>query len=251
MKFALVGYGKMGRQIAALALGRGHTVVSIDPVAVDSEFKEISATALNGVDACIDFSHPSQAVSNLTLAAELGCNVVMGTTAWYQNMDEVRKIVAKTQIGFIYATNFSIGVNLFYRIVEASAKLMDGFEEFDVAGFELHHRKKADSPSGTARTLSEILLANIQRKQTLLYGIADHPLEPQQLHFASARCGHIPGTHEVIFDSEADTISLKHTARNRQGFASGAITAAEWIVGKSGFFTINHLLEELISNKRK
>ena len=248
MRVALIGYGRMGKEIEALALDRGHALSIIDPKASGADFKEVSAAALQGAQVCIDFTHPGEALKNLRLAARHGCGYVMGTTGWYHGIDEARRITAESRIGFIYASNFSLGVNLFFRMVKEAAKIADKFEQYDVAGFEVHHRKKADSPSGTARSLAGILIDNIRRKKEPVFDLISRPVEPHELHFASLRCGHVPGTHEVCFDSEADSISLKHTARNRQGFAAGAVAAAEWVAGKSGFFTIDDFIEELLKS---
>jgi len=246
MKLGLIGYGKMGRQIHALALERGHEIRTIDPQVQEADFKTISLESLEGVQVCIDFTHPTQAISNLKTVAALQRSMVMGTTGWLEHLEEAKRIVSASNIGFIYASNFSLGVNLFFRIAEQAAKVVNPFPEYDVSGVELHHRQKADSPSGTAKSLADLLIKNLDRKHTAIFALNNRPVHAQELHFAAVRCGHIPGTHEIIFDSAADSISLKHTARNRLGFAAGALRAAEWIADKKGFFTIDHLLEEMI-----
>lgn len=226
MKIALIGYGKMGRLVETVAKGRGHTIVAIiDP---HQETKTIDKTSLKGAEVCIDFTHPTTVLSNLKACASLGLNVVIGTTGWDQQLPQVKEIVNKSGIGCLYSANFSIGVNLFIKMVEEAAKLMNHFDEYDVAGLEYHHKQKVDSPSGTAKMLTEALLKNGPRKK--------------QCDFSSVRCGSIPGTHTIVFDSPADTITLSHEARSREGFAKGAVTAAEWIQGKKGLFTINDLL---------
>jgi len=153
-------------------------------------------------------------------------------------------MVAENNIGLIHAANFSLGMNIFYHIVKESAKLIDQFDNYDISGLELHHNKKADSPSGTAKTLAEILLNNIRRKEKVTYEMVNRKIEPDELHFASVRSGSIPGTHKIIFDSTADTIELSHSARNREGFAIAAVIAAEWLHGKKGFFTIDDLMKD-------
>jgi 4-hydroxy-tetrahydrodipicolinate reductase len=246
MKLALFGFGKMGRLIKELAQARGHSVCAIDPAASGADALQICPAALQDVEVCIDFSHPAAALGNLRAAAELGKSVVMGTTGWYEHLDQARRIVEERGIGFLYAPNFSIGVNAFFKITAEAARIMNRFEGYDVAAVEFHHNKKADSPSGTALTLAEVLKEGMAAKQRPVYDRLNRRIDADELHVASVRCGSIPGTHEVIFDSEADTISLKHTARSRHGFAAGSVTAAEWLCGKSGFFTIEDLLHDLL-----
>lgn len=249
MKVAVVGYGRMGRLIKAIAEERGHTVCTIDPETPGADFRGISHEALQGVEVCIDFSRPEAALPNIHAISSLGKSMVVGTTGWYDQLDDVRRLVQERRIGFMYSANFSIGVNAFMHVVRAAAAIFDRLDAYDVAGIEYHHRKKADSPSGTARALGEQLLEGISRKQRLVYDIVNRPIEPDELHFASVRCGAIPGTHEVLFDSEADTISLRHTARGRHGFAYGAVVAAEWMSGRQGFFTIDDMLGTLLGKE--
>ncbi len=246
MKIALIGYGRMGRLIHEVCNQRGHSVVTIDSQNAEAEYSRLCSEALDGVDVCIDFTAPSAVSANVRFLAEQGKNIVMGTTGWYDRMDEISAIVAQHNIGFLYGSNFSIGVNLFFRIVRHAAALVNRFDAYDACGLEFHHRKKADSPSGTAHTLAGILLNELSRKERAVFDIVDRPIEAGELHFASVRCGSIPGTHEVVFDSEADTISLRHTVRNRQGLAFGAVMAAEWLLGKEGFFTLDDLMKELL-----
>ncbi|MBT4333854.1 MAG: 4-hydroxy-tetrahydrodipicolinate reductase, partial [Candidatus Cloacimonetes bacterium] len=148
--------------------------------------------------------------------------------------------------GFIYGSNFSVGMNLFFSIIESAAKLMNKAEDYDLFGLEMHHNKKKDSPSGTAKVLSEIILQNIDRKTKVQYDKLDRKIEQDELHFTSVRSGNIPGTHSISFDSEADTIELKHTARNRNGLALGAIKAAKWINNKTGFYNFTDNLNKII-----
>ena len=233
MNIAIIGYGKMGHEIEKAAKARGiHVVSTIDPNAADATHKIIDENSLKNANVCIDFTNPDAAVGNIKKISEFRKNIVVGTTGWQGNISEVKKIVKSSRIGFIYASNFSIGVNIFFRIVENAAKIMNSIDDYDVFGYELHHRKKLDSPSGTAKSIEKILVANIKRKK--------------EVPFASVRAGSIPGTHAVGFESSADTIELKHTARNREGFALGAIMAAEWIKNKKGFFEINDMMNEII-----
>ena len=233
MNIAIIGYGKMGHEIEKMARARGIIVKSIiDYSNSGANFREINEESMKNVDVCIDFTAPNAVVDNVKKISKFGKNIVVGTTGWNERLDEVRNIVTDRDMGFIYASNFSIGVNIFFRIVENAAKIINKIDAYDVYGYELHHSKKLDSPSGTAKSIEKILINNIKRKK--------------EVHFASLRSGFIPGTHVVGFDSSTDTIELKHTARNREGFALGAIMAAEWINGRKGFFEINDMMKEII-----
>ncbi|MFC2174382.1 4-hydroxy-tetrahydrodipicolinate reductase [archaeon] len=244
MKIAIVGYGRMGHEIASVAKARGIGFVTIDPE--EGDFKEITAGALEGVDVAVDFTHPDTAIPNLQKYAELKTNAVMGTTGWYGKMDDAKKLVADSGIGFIWSGNFSIGVNMFFRMVESASKVVNNVLDYDVFLHELHHNRKADSPSGTAEMIGQILLKNIDRKDKLVYDKLSRKIEPGEIHVSSTRAGNIPGTHVVGFDSGADSIELKHTARNRSGFALGAVLAAEFVSGKNGFYTIDDLMNSLL-----
>jgi len=250
MNIAIIGYGKMGHEIGRIAKSKGANVVSvIDPAEGNATHKEINGQSMRNVDVCIDFSTPQSVIGNIKKISKFRKDIVVGTTGWHDKLGEAQKIVEQSKIGLIYASNFSIGVNIFFRIVENAAKIMNNMEDYDIYGYELHHSKKIDSPSGTARTLGEILIKNIKRKNKLQYDKIGGKIEPNELHFASIRAGSIPGTHVVGFDSSADAIELKHEARNREGFALGAIMAAKWINGKKGFYSINGMMESLLGVK--
>lgn len=245
MEIAIIGYGRMGREIERLAPQRGINVRSIiDPVAQGAQFKEITPEALQGVDVAIEFTSPEAALANIEKVAGLGVNMVVGTTGWYESLDRVRGIVEKAQIGFIYAPNFAIGVNVFYEIVACAAKLFDKLEDYDIYCHETHHSGKADSPSGTAKKLGEILLANLKRKETAVYDCLHRKRGPGELHVSSTRGGRVPGTHEVVFDSEFDSVELVHRGRSRGALAAGALQAAQWIKDKKGFFGFSDFLRE-------
>ena len=201
--------------------------------------------SMNGIDVVIDFTIPTTAIENAKIYNNLGINTVMGTTGWYDHMDEMKESVK--DIGFIWSGNFSIGVNVFFRIIENASKIIDSVEDYDIMGFEAHHKGKADSPSGTAKMIADILIKNIDRKKKIVVDKLDRKIEEDELHFASMRVGSIPGTHTVIFDSDADTIELTHKARSRKGFAIGAVMAAEWIKEKKGFYGIDEFMNELIN----
>ncbi|MFH1053538.1 MAG: 4-hydroxy-tetrahydrodipicolinate reductase [Candidatus Woesearchaeota archaeon] len=249
-KIGLIGYGRMGHIIRDIAIERGHEVtVIVDPYCstVNEKIsKEINEKEFKNVDVCIDFSHPDSAIKNAKKLAGMRKNVVMATTGWYGQMDEMKKIVKDSGIGFIWSGNFSIGVNCFFRIVKEATKIMNNVKEYDPFVFEVHHNKKADSPSGTANMIGKIVVDNLDRKDTIVADKLDRQIKENELHVASVRGGDVPGTHVVGFDSTFDTIELKHTARSRQGFGLGAVMAAEFLVGKKGFFEIDDLMDNLI-----
>ena len=247
MKIAIVGYGQMGKMMEAAAKERGVEVIStIDPKNEEAMYRELNAASVKGADVCIDFTHPAVIMENIKKYCELKKNAVIGTTGWYENMDEVEKMVKKAKIGCIWSANFSIGVNMYFRIIEEAAKVVNNIEDYDVMGVEFHHNLKADSPSGTMKIMGEILLKNIERKKTAVYEMLSRRIKPSELHLASVRGGSIPGVHEIIFDSKADTITLTHSARTREGFAKGAVMAAEFVNKKKGFFSINDLMDNII-----
>ncbi|MDR1148497.1 MAG: 4-hydroxy-tetrahydrodipicolinate reductase [Spirochaetaceae bacterium] len=259
MKIILSGYGKMGRLIERRALEKGHKVMAvIDPVAEKNAgeqgariFKTINdfekeQTALDCI--AFDFSRPDAAEQNIRNFAERRIPVVVGTTGWYSKLGELSSLIEKNKSSMLWASNFSIGVNLFYRIAGYCAAQIDPYSEYDVGGYEIHHNQKADSPSGTAKTLVDIVLKNMKRKKKVVWDKLDRPPNSDEIHFASLRVGAEPGTHGLIFDSPADSIEIKHTARNREGLVYGAITAAEWLekntrAGRHGIFTMDDIFE--------
>jgi 4-hydroxy-tetrahydrodipicolinate reductase len=246
MKIVSLGYGKMGKEVERVAKLRGHQICAIvDMANPNATHKELSAACLKDADVVIDFTTPSSVLENIKKVSAAKKNMVVGTTGWYDDMTKAKQLIGASGTGFIYSSNFSVGVNIFYRIVEAAAKLVNKVKDYDVYAYELHHNQKLDSPSGTAKSIADILLKNISRKKQVQYEKLDRKINPDEIHFASIRAGWIPGTHVVGFDSEADTIELKHTARNRAGFALGAVMAAEWVSGKKGFFTMNDFVNDL------
>lgn len=247
MKIALIGYGRMGKEVDRVARLRGHSVCAIiDRADAAATHKEIDSegSCLKDADVVIDFTVPSAVPDNIRKVTKARKSMVVGTTGWYDGMTEAKELVGQAGTGFLYSSNFSVGVNAFYRIVEAAARLMNKVPEYDVFGYELHHNQKLDSPSGTAKNIAEVLLKNISRKKQAQYDKLDRKINPDEIHFASIRAGSIPGTHIVGFDSESDTIELKHTARSRSGFALGAVMAAEWLKGRKGFFTMNDFISD-------
>jgi 4-hydroxy-tetrahydrodipicolinate reductase len=255
MKLGLVGYGKMGKMIEMLAAEKGHIISAIvDPNATINKtlsgavvHKDIaSAEMLEHVDVVIEFTHPSTVLNNIKMLTERKIPAVIGTTGWHDHLDEVSSWVAKAGTSLLWSSNFSIGVNLFYEIAAFAAKLMDPHSEYDIGGWEAHHNKKADSPSGTAKTLVEKVLSEMTRKTKAVYETLEHrPPSAEELHYPSLRVGSMPGTHTLFFDSPADTIEITHTARNREGLASGAIQAALWLAAENrkGIFTMQDVLK--------
>ncbi len=252
MNIALIGYGKMGREIARCAEGKHEIALTIDPNGPGP--KSITDANFEDIDVAIEFSHPTAVLQNIDALLERKIPIVVGTTGWYEHLKNVEQKVIEAKGALLWASNFSIGVHLFWKMVERGAELMNHFDEYDVFGHEFHHNQKADSPSGTAKTTADILLKNITRKTKLVTQEMTRKIEPHELHFSSTRGGSIPGTHSVYFDSPADTIEITHTARNRSGFAMGALRSAEWLVaqyreGKRGFFSIDDYLKELLPDK--
>lgn len=247
MNIAIIGYGKMGHEIEKAARAKGINVRTIDPSEPSANYKQISDESMNGVDVCVDFTHPDSVIGNVEKISKFKKNIVVGTTGWYNNMDKVKKIVENAKIGLIWSGNFSIGVNIYFRVIENAARVINKFNDYDLFVHEFHHNKKADSPSGTAVMIGKILVDNIERKKKIVTEELKRKIDPDELHISSTRCGTIPGTHIVGFDSSADTIELTHTARSREGFALGAVTAAQWIQGKKGFYDINDMMKSIIS----
>lgn len=247
MKIALIGYGKMGRQVEQVALDQGHEVVArVRSTGGEGTASEITENTLGGAQVCIEFSQPSAALPNLRRLAELGKPLVVGTTGWYQDLPLAKQVVEEKEAACVYAPNFSLGLNLFLPIIERAARLFYPFEGYDVMAMETHHRQKIDSPSGTASRIGEILLEHFPRKRRIVSESLNRPIAPEELHLLSGRAGHFPGTHSVIFDSAADSVELVHRARSRAGFAAGALLAAEWIRQRKGFYSFSQVLEQIL-----
>jgi len=257
MNIALIGYGKMGKMIEQVAHSQGYKIsVIVDPFVKDAKTetkisKSIAETDFKSVDAAIEFTRPDTAAANILALAEKKIPIVVGTTAWQDRLDEVSKAIEKAETSLIWASNFSIGVNMFYRIAWYAAELANNFSEYDVGGFEAHHNKKVDSPSGTAKTLAEGVLSRIDRKKKIIWETMGRKPEVDELHFPSLRMGNVPGTHSLFFDSQADTIEITHTARGREGFASGTVEAAKWLTAEKrrGVFTIDDMMNDLFKEK--
>lgn len=242
MKIALIGFGKMGQEVGRLISESGnHQVIS---KSFEEKGGKWDDEGIKKADVVIDFTSPEVVVENIKKVASMGKNMVVGTTGWYDHMNEVEKIVKKSKIGLIYAHNFSVGANIFFKIVAIASKLFAKFGGYDVYGLEVHHTGKKDSPSGTALRIAKEILGNFPSKKKIQSEKLDRQIDPDELHFASVRGGRSPGFHQVVFDSQADSITLSHQAHNRVGFAQGAILAAEFIKGKKGFYNFDKVFEE-------
>lgn len=239
MKIALIGYGNMGREIEEVVkIGGKHQITSISSLS-----KGWDETGIKSADVVIDFSSPEAALENIIKVLKFGKNMVVGTSGWYENIDQVDSQVKETGTGFIYGQNFAIGTNIFFQLVMQACKLCAKFGSYDVYGYEVHHSGKKDSPSGTAFKTAEIILNNFPPKKKLETGRLDRKINPDELHFASVRGGRNPGMHEVTFDSAADSIKLSVQNHSRRGYAEGAIMAAEFIDGKKGLYSFGEMFK--------
>ncbi|MFT6845227.1 MAG: 4-hydroxy-tetrahydrodipicolinate reductase [Flavobacteriales bacterium] len=233
MKIALIGYGKMGKEIETLALQKGHEI-TLKITSKDT----LTVSQLKDCDVAIEFTRPENALTNINTCFAANVPVVVGTTGWYQHFEEVKKITKEKNQALFYATNFSIGVNLFFKLTEQFGKLMQG-QAYEPNIEEIHHTEKLDAPSGTAITTAERLLANYPSK-------TDWKLSEEasttDIAITAVRTPNVPGTHKVSFNSDIDSISLEHVAHSRKGFAGGALIAAEWLLDKKGVYTMTDLL---------
>ncbi|MEC7264500.1 MAG: 4-hydroxy-tetrahydrodipicolinate reductase [Bacteroidota bacterium] len=230
MKIGLFGYGKMGKMIEQIALDRGHTIVAkIDAGATDIDFKSM--------DVAIDFSTPDAAFENIANCFKNGVPVISGTTGWLANYADAVNLCQQNNGAFIYASNFSLGVNIFFELNAHLARMMAGLEQYKVSMEEIHHTQKLDAPSGTAITLAEGIIKNSSYEDWKLHETSD-----KTITINSIREGMVPGTHSISYESAVDKIEIKHVAHNREGFALGAVIASEWIQGKTGVFTMKDVL---------
>jgi 4-hydroxy-tetrahydrodipicolinate reductase len=244
MKIVLLGYGKMGRIIEQMALDRGHEVVlKIDETTIDQRTTENLSLA----DVAIDFSTPQSVLANIQSCFEANLPLVVGTTGWYDELENIKSQCEETNNSMLYASNFSIGVNVFFHVNEVLAKIMNRYPQYDVLVEEIHHTHKLDSPSGTAITIAEGILDGLNRKREWVNELvgdgANVIPKPDQLLIESHRIEEVPGTHTVIYSSEVDDIEFKHKAHGRAGFALGAVLAAEWLEGKQGFYSVKDMFD--------
>lgn len=231
MKIALLGYGKMGKVIERIALERGHEIV-LRKTSSDT-FED-----LHKADVAIDFSIPNAAVNNISACLHEGVPVISGTTGWLENYHEMVKLCEEQNGAFIYGSNFSLGVNIFFELNDYLAKMMSKFDQYKVEMEEIHHTQKLDAPSGTAITLANRIIENSDYSSWALENAKN-----DELLINVKRIENVPGTHSIFYNSEVDTIEIKHTAHNRDGFALGSVIAAEWILGKQGVFTMKDVMQ--------
>jgi 4-hydroxy-tetrahydrodipicolinate reductase len=236
MNIALIGYGKMGKAIEEIALQNGHEIVL--KISIENT-DEMTAENLQKADVAIEFTGPESAANNLKEIFNAGVPVVCGSTGWLEQMEEIRNICLDKEGALVYASNFSIGVNLFFELNSYLARLMNAYEIYNPKMEEIHHTQKKDAPSGTAITLAEQILENIQRKK-LWVNLRSN--KEEELEIISERIDPAPGTHKIKYTSPIDDIEIIHTAHNRMGFAGGAVKAAEFLKGKKGIFTMKDVL---------
>ena len=236
MKIALIGYGKMGKEIESVALGRGHEIV----LKINSQNSKINSEELKQTDVAIEFSKPDFVIENILQCFSAGVPVVIGTTGWYDQYEKIKKICWDKNQCMLAATNFSIGVNIFFELNKRLAEMMDDHWEYNVTIDETHHTQKLDAPSGTAITIAEGIIEKLERKAKW---VNEKDNDDEHLNIFSHRIDNIPGTHEVKYTSPIDDIEIKHTAHNRKGFALGAVVAAEWIAGKKGVYSMKDVLK--------
>ncbi len=234
MKIAILGYGKMGKVIEGLALAAGHEIVLKVNTADQWETAQLAVA-----DVAIEFSRPEAVFQNLLRCFEAGVPVVSGTTGWLDQFDEAKRQCQEKKAGFFYASNFSIGVNLFFAVNRYLAQLMNPQTQYNPSMTEIHHTQKLDAPSGTAITLAQGILANLDRKTNWINQATD---QNDTLGIVSERIDQVPGTHHIIYQSPEDRLELKHTAHTREGFAKGALLAAEWMIDKQGYYDMKDLL---------
>jgi len=237
MKIALIGYGKMGQTIEKIAISRGHEIISIVDI---NNPNEIESEAFKSADVAIEFTTPATAFNNYIKAFAADVPVVSGTTGWLDKVDEIKTLCETEGKTFFYASNFSIGVNIFFAINKHLAKIMNNFPAYDMKMIETHHIHKLDAPSGTAITLAEGILEGVDRKERWTLETQEQPTD---LPIHAIREGEVPGIHEIIYDSDVDYISIKHDAKSRHGFALGSVIAAEFTAKKKGFLGMDDMLK--------
>lgn len=232
MRIALIGYGKMGKLLHSLCSQKGYEVVSIIDKSIAEYNKNIDKENLNGAEVALEFTQPDGVLDRITALAKSGVNIVIGTSGWYQRLDEVEKIAKDNKVGIMYGANFSVGMNLFFQAIDHLSKMMAQIPDYDLYAYEEHHNMKKDRPSGTAKYITSLLKNN-------------HTGVKTDFEFESIRAGKKPGTHLVGFDGEFDFIELKHLARERSAFVSGAVKSAQWLEGKKGFYNFSDYFKEI------
>ncbi len=251
MNVLIMGYGKMGHEIESVLRERGHRIVArIDEKPGLGDGTTPTDKQLAETDVVIEFSQPHAVVPNARLYAKAKVPAVVGTTGWKASEEEVKRVVLDAGIAYLRASNFSIGAHLFFALAEEAARLIQSLPQYDILLYEIHHNQKKDSPSGTALTAAERILHALPRKKRIVTEKLDRQIEPDELHVASVRGGAVPGIHTILLDSEADTLEITHSARSRKGFALGAVLAAEWIRGRTGFLGVEDFIKDLFLKGR-
>ena len=236
MNIAIIGYGKMGKVIEQLAIERGHTITA----KITSQESDFSPDLLKNSDVAIEFSIPSAAISNMNKCFDAGIPVVVGTTGWMDYFEQVSSTCKEKNGGLFYSSNFSVGVNIFFKVNQLLAKLMNGQPSYEISMEEIHHTQKLDSPSGTALTIANQILENVDRKESW---IESNTPSSTEIGITAKRIADTPGTHIVTYENDIDKIEISHEAKGRKGFALGSILAAEFMVGKTGVFGMEDLLK--------
>jgi 4-hydroxy-tetrahydrodipicolinate reductase len=243
MRIVIIGYGRMGKEIENCA-----KQLSI-PISKTIDCKaDLKTYQFDPDEVAIEFTEPKAFLDNIKILCEKKVTTVAGTTGWDTQKKQVEKLVHDANIGFLYSTNFSIGVNLFWKVLNHTATLMNHFDQYDIALHEIHHKEKKDSPSGTALQSAHILLQQLSRKNDIVTDKMDRKIKNNELHVSSTRSGYVVGKHSAIFDSLADSLTISHAAKNRQGYAQGAILCAKWLYQnqKIGFFTMDDYMKDLL-----
>jgi 4-hydroxy-tetrahydrodipicolinate reductase len=247
LRIALIGYGRMGRELHALIREREWP----EPVIIDPRVKganpSVAESSLDAVDACVEFTEPAQAADNIIAALQQGASIVTGSTGWQERSEDVRRAASESTGAVLHGSNFSLGVAVFNAVVAHAASLLSRFPQYDISLHEIHHRGKKDIPSGTAHMLAESILRGHTGKKRATLLPENGPFDEETLYLTAARIGTVFGEHMVTADSAADEIRLLHRAKGRRGFAEGALAAAEWLQGKNGYFTLEDMIHDIIT----
>lgn len=243
IKIAILGYGSMGKEVEKIARAKSITVTDIFDID-----KPIDIKKNYDFDIAIDFTYPDAVLENVKKLTMMNKKIVVGTTGWEKDFNKVKNLIEHSKGGMVYASNFSIGMQLFMNIVELAASQINNLDDYDIFMHEIHHKRKIDSPSGTALTLGNIILDKVQSKKKILTDMSNVSIPKESLHISSTRGGEIPGTHTVYIDSFADTLELTHRAKNRSGFALGAVEAALWIHTQQGFFDFRNIIKNILNS---
>jgi 4-hydroxy-tetrahydrodipicolinate reductase len=247
MKAIILGYGKMGKEVEAVLREKKHEITArIDSIIDEADARTLTQELASKADVVIEFALADSIEERVSLYARYAIPAVIATTGWNNRLAQIKAIVEKSSIGVVYGSNFSLGMNIYFQLIKAAAQLINRFSEYDILAYEIHHKRKKDSPSGTAKSIGSLILEEHSQKQSLVDYKLDRAIKAEELHFASVRGGYSPGRHTVLFDSAADTIELTHSARNRSGMAAGAVLAAEWIIDKKGFFEFKDIFHKML-----